>query len=210
MAFDPTQTAPRLVAARDEERARYLTCVHPTPAAPQALDGTLVIGRQPGLGGLTLDDTRASRAHAELSRVRGRLDVFRLRDLDSKNGTFLNGQRVTQEYLQTDAVIRIGDSVLVFSEQALAPGGAAPTPTEGESPALSALLARADRAGASGLPVLIHGPSGAGKERLSQRVHRASGRSGPLVAVNCATLSSELIASELFGHVRGAFSGAEG
>ena len=68
----------------------------------------------------------------------------------------------------------------------------------------------ADRAAASDLPVLILGATGAGKELLARRIHERSGRRGELVAVNCATFNRELLGSELFGHVKGAFSGAAG
>ncbi|MBK6689475.1 MAG: sigma-54-dependent Fis family transcriptional regulator [Deltaproteobacteria bacterium] len=66
----------------------------------------------------------------------------------------------------------------------------------------------AGKAAKSQRPVLIHGPTGSGKENLARRIHEQSGRKGPLVTLNAATLPSELVASELFGHVRGAFSNA--
>ena len=80
----------------------------------------------------------------------------------------------------------------------------------GESPALLAALDRADRLAPGGLPVLILGESGTGKELAARRLHRRSPRAGrPFVAVNCAALSETLLLSDLFGHVRGAFTGAD-
>lgn len=202
MTFDPTETLTRSVHRGRPAVERYVVAVHPHQLPARVLDGRLVVGRQPPPGALLLEDNRASRQHAEFNRVRGRHDLVRLRDLGSKNGTWLNGRRIDQEYLSGPGVVRVGDSLLVYTEVEQGLGATA-------SPVLSQVEARADRAGRSQLPVLIHGPSGAGKERIAQRIHAASGRSGRLVAVNCATFSAELLASELFGHIRGAFSGAQ-
>jgi len=80
----------------------------------------------------------------------------------------------------------------------------------GESPALHAALDRIARLAPSELPVMILGESGTGKELAARQLHRASARAGrPFVAVNCAALSETLILSELFGHTRGAFTGAD-
>jgi two-component system NtrC family response regulator len=80
----------------------------------------------------------------------------------------------------------------------------------GESPALLAALDRLDRLATGKLPVLILGESGTGKELAARRLHRRSSRAGrPFVAVNCAALSETLLLSDLFGHTRGAFTGAD-
>ncbi|RYZ42048.1 MAG: sigma-54-dependent Fis family transcriptional regulator, partial [Myxococcaceae bacterium] len=78
----------------------------------------------------------------------------------------------------------------------------------GDSPAMEALRRLIARVGPSDTAVLITGETGTGKERVAQALHKASGRKGRLVAVNCAAIPATLLESELFGHERGAFSGA--
>lgn len=78
----------------------------------------------------------------------------------------------------------------------------------GEHPAIVRLRDLADRVAASQAPVFVHGESGTGKEVMARYVHARSGRTGPFVAVNCANLPRELVESALFGHKKGAFTGA--
>jgi len=79
--------------------------------------------------------------------------------------------------------------------------------TDGSEP-MGALLRELEAVAPTGLPVLLLGPTGSGKELLARDLHRRSGRRGPLVPVNCAALAEGTLESELFGHVRGAFTGA--
>ncbi len=79
--------------------------------------------------------------------------------------------------------------------------------TDGSEP-MASVLRELDRVADSDLPVLILGPTGTGKELAATEVHRRSGRSGPLVAVNCSAFAEGLLESELFGHLKGAFTGA--
>ncbi len=80
--------------------------------------------------------------------------------------------------------------------------------TDGSEP-MASLLRELERAAPTPLPVLILGPTGSGKELAAQELHRRSGRSGPLVPVNCSAFVETLMESELFGHVKGAFTGAD-
>jgi DNA-binding NtrC family response regulator len=74
---------------------------------------------------------------------------------------------------------------------------------------MAKVLRELDRVSVSDLPVLILGPTGSGKELAAEEVHRRSGRSGPLVPVNCSAFAEGLLESELFGHTKGAFTGAD-
>jgi DNA-binding NtrC family response regulator len=73
---------------------------------------------------------------------------------------------------------------------------------------MASLLQELARVAGSRLPVLLCGPSGSGKELAARELHRLSGRSGPLVPVNCSAFAESLMESEIFGHVKGAFTGA--
>jgi transcriptional regulator with GAF, ATPase, and Fis domain len=79
----------------------------------------------------------------------------------------------------------------------------------GDSEPMERLREQVERVSASGLPVLIQGETGTGKELVARSVHRSSGRRGPFVPINCGALSPQLAESELFGHERGAFTGAD-
>jgi sigma-54 dependent transcriptional regulator, flagellar regulatory protein len=83
------------------------------------------------------------------------------------------------------------------------------SPIIGESESIKRLQSTIEMVAPSNLPVLITGPTGAGKELVAQELHRLSERKGPLIAVNCAAIPSELLESELFGFERGAFTGAD-
>jgi DNA-binding NtrC family response regulator len=104
----------------------------------------------------------------------------------------VRGVRVNSVVLQPGDVIRAGETVLVYGD---------PDP-------MAAIRDRVTRVAPADLTVLLLGETGTGKERLARSLHDQSGRSGPLVAINCAAVPKELLAAELFGHTRGAFSGA--
>lgn len=198
----------------DPPRLRGLTLVHLGPDADQAdytwrLEGSVCVGRDPGPQGIELQDPGASRRHIELV-FDAAADSYSIKDLGSRNGTYVNGAKTEQSELHHGAVIRISESIFVFADVELPEGLRAPTPEPDVSLVRSLAELRADLAAPSGLSVLILGPTGSGKEIMAKRIHAASGRAGRMVSVNCGALNRELIASELFGHSAGAFSGASG
>ena len=171
-----------------------------------------LIGRGTGENHLRIAGDRSlSRNHAAVvydSAARR----FALEDQGSRNGTHVNGRRAVREHLATGDVIRLGETVLVLTVRA---ADRDEVIRVGErsmvvaSPAMRGVLAQCERVGPTDLHVLITGETGVGKELVARYLHGCSGATGPLVAVNCATLRAELAASELFGHVKGAFSGAD-
>jgi len=175
----------------------------------------LVIGRDPDSNPcVQLHQTRVSRRHAQVELAEDGLS-WQLADLQSRNGTFLNGERVERAQLRDGDVIRIGSTLLLF--QFLDPAACArvleadPLGTSGligHGHAL-ARVREAIRTAPQGAPTLILGETGVGKELVARAIHDHSGRPGPFAPVNCAALPSNLAESELFGHVRGAFTGAD-
>src|SRR4029453_16655255 len=141
-----------------------------------------------------------------------------LRDLGSKNGTLVDGRRVEQAELDDGALLQLGHTFLRFREDVPnegpgvrdcdgAEGSIGPLTTF--SPAFGLVLERATMVATSRVPVLIAGESGTGKELLARAIHGLSGRRGPLVPVNCGGSPPTLVEGELFGHKKGAFSGAD-
>ncbi len=204
--FDTTEATPRRSGAGVEHR-HFLCRVHPK-AERRVLERSLVLGRDPGGEGWALATAGTSRRHCSLTFV-PQYGVYRLRDLESRNGTWLNGVRVEDTHLEPGSVLRVGDSVFVYDRYVVEPGLPLHTRDPHVSPRRARAEALVERAAPSGLRVLLTGPTGAGKERLAQALHQGSGRSGRLVALNCGAFNAELLQAELFGHLKGAFSGAE-
>jgi DNA-binding NtrC family response regulator len=169
------------------------------------LEGPLVLGRRGGAGlDLPLADPGLSRQHLRLEPRRGSAAVT-LSDLGSKNGTFLEGQRVTVGKVAAGAWIRAGESLLWVGPSG---GPAEPGRGVGQSAAWTQVVRLLDRVATSELSVLLLGPTGVGKEVLARRLHEKSGRTGAFEAINCAAIPESLAESLLFGHAAGAFTGA--
>ncbi|MEJ7600446.1 MAG: sigma 54-interacting transcriptional regulator [Kofleriaceae bacterium] len=134
-----------------------------------------------------------------------------VQDLDSRNGTFLNRRKVTREQLRDGDLLELGRVVMRFRVLPTSPARAATYAPVGFAtlvPSIATDLEELARIAASPLPILLLGETGTGKELIARGIHELSGRSGPLVPVNCGALSSTLLDSQLFGHIRGSFTGA--
>lgn len=130
-----------------------------------------------------------------------------LMDLESRNGTWVNGRAIKATVLVEGDVVRIGGWVGVVTNAVDSLGTLAPGLYGGQR--LRDAVGPAEQAAKSDLPILLEGETGTGKEAVSRAIHTWSGRSGPFVAVNCAALPQALAEGELFGYRRGAFTGAE-
>jgi two-component system, NtrC family, response regulator GlrR len=163
---------------------------------------------------IVLKDPTVSRLHAELEL---RDDGVWVRDLRSSNGTWLQGIKVERALVPHLGRIRIGKTDLILSHVRRTVQGEVEWPEpkfhqlRGGSRKMRALYATLARVAAAEAPVLILGETGTGKEVVARSVHDASPRaSGPFVVVDCAALPENLLDAELFGHARGAFTGAVG
>jgi len=163
---------------------------------------------------LQTDDDRMSTSHARVTERAGR---WVLVDDDSKNGSYVNGEPVTARALDDGDLIAVGGTMLVYRSgpagldlaRAAAAGGAGLAALRTMSPELGSRLAMLERIAPSGIPLLVQGATGTGKELAARALHQLSGRAGPFVAVNCGALPEALLESQLFGFRKGAFSGAD-
>lgn len=162
---------------------------------------------------LVVDDAAVSRHHLELQLC---AEGVRVRDLSSRNGTFYLGQRVGEMVLSLGSSISFGNSELQLSadrQDFEGTSGQAPDhygKLWGHSPSMKRLFTLMKRLEGSLVNVLIHGESGTGKELIARALHdHSAAHSGPFVALNCGALDRALVRSELFGHKRGSFTGAQ-
>ena len=203
-SFAPSQWPP--VATATSATPPALTLAEPlvlvTPAGEEhVLAHGLTIGQHDD-NQVVLRDPCVSRRHCVIERVHGAL---RIRDLGSKNGTLVNGVRVSDAPLEAGAVVSIGGArlrVVARSRQR--------SPLVGSSAPMRALRREVALLAPTGLPVLVLGETGTGKELVARALHDESPLRGQFIALNCGAIAHELVESELFGHEKGAFTGATG
>jgi len=176
--------------------------------AKTALD-RVVIGKS-AEASLQLKDEQISRAHLE---IEGTFEGARVRDRGSTNGTFLSGARIQQMTVYEEAVLTLGTTVLrvnVHREGAVREQGrTAYGKIIGKSPVMQSMYAQLEKAAPTESTVLLLGDTGTGKEVIAETVHAMSARRAKsFVIVDCGNMAPNLIESELFGHTKGAFSGA--
>jgi transcriptional regulator with PAS, ATPase and Fis domain len=163
------------------------------------------------LADLRLTDPTVSREHVRLHLS---ANGVVLRDEGSRNGTWMGGLRVHHATLTTGARITLGSTVLTLhvdaavSEVEVSASGRFGDALGG-SASMRVVFGLLERAAPTELSILLEGESGVGKEILASSIHKKSLRKdGPFVTVDCSAIPEHLIESELFGHVRGAFTGA--
>ncbi|HEY1558869.1 MAG TPA: sigma 54-interacting transcriptional regulator [Kofleriaceae bacterium] len=178
---------------------------------------SLALGARPVVVGahgtcdLVLGDPKVSRRHAELAIT---ADGVRVKDLGSTNGTWWQGSRVGEVVVSAGSTVTFGETAVRIA----ATDAPSLPPSDrdqfgemaGQSVAMRELFAVLEMAAPTEATVLVEGESGTGKELAAKAIHDASSRnSGPFVVVDCSAMAEHLIDSQLFGHVKGAFTGAE-
>jgi two-component system nitrogen regulation response regulator GlnG len=168
------------------------------------------VGRHP-TNDLVLDDPRVSGVHLQLHRVEDRV---RLRDVGSTNGTWLGRHRVTEIELCAGGEIILGGTVLRVDIDGAATFSPLSASTSfgrlvGQSTVMRELFATLERIAPKNIGILIQGETGTGKEEVARAIHERSTRaSGPFVVIDATSLPDTLSESLLFGHEKGAFTGA--
>ncbi len=174
----------------------------------------LVFGRRPGEGGIRLNHPTVSRNHFAIA-FEPTLGGHTASDLGSRNGSRVSRCKLGDcaVALSDGDVVRIGDVLAVYECGAhVAAKDSDDVSREaipGCASSINHLRTMISRAGPDPSAVLLIGETGTGKEYIARELHRLSQRQGPFLAVNCAALSPQLIESQLFGHAKGAFTGAQ-
>jgi transcriptional regulator with GAF, ATPase, and Fis domain len=170
----------------------------------------IVIGTHPSCD-IELTDPAVSRQHCEIATS---ANGWIVRDLASTNGTYIERMRVVEAVISRKARLQLGETTVVLTplDRTIdVPLGGATRfgGLVGASPAMRQLFEQLEQVAGSDATVMLLGESGTGKELAARALHEASPRaSGPFQVIDCGALSGTLIESELYGHVRGAFTGA--
>jgi transcriptional regulator with GAF, ATPase, and Fis domain len=191
------------------QRVRLQVITGPDTGMRIDFDGRARIGARP-LADLVLHDPRVSGLHCEITSG----GELRVKDLGSKNGTFLGPYRIHEAVLPPGESITVGETRI----RAVPIDEIVDVPLHeqdhfhgivGRSAMIRALTAQVERLAQTDTTILVEGETGVGKECVAEALHLAGPRaSGPLVIVDCGSLPPNLIEAELFGHERGAFTGA--
>jgi two-component system, NtrC family, response regulator GlrR len=190
---------------------RLMITAGPAEGRSVRLEKMMAVGSDPQAG-LSINDPTVSRLHVQLTP---RPDGVLVKDLNSMNGTLVGGLRIESALIENEATLKLGESMLrVQVDESEIPAPTGPSQL-GDAVAKSAAMRRVlgllERLAPTDAPVLLLGETGTGKDVLAHALHRGSSRvREPMVVFDCSAVAANLIESELFGHTKGAFTGAVG
>jgi DNA-binding NtrC family response regulator len=209
-----TRVRPRAAGAPRDRAFRLVVVDGPEKGRSFTVDGSQATRALIGQGAacdVRLGDAEVSRRHAALEIAGAEL---RVTDLGSTNGTFVDRVRVSEAYLRGGEFLRIGATMFRVDVAEGAEPRALPEATTfgrivGASAQMRRLYPLCERLARADVPVIIEGETGTGKEVLAESLHEEGPRGDkPFVVFDCTAVAANLIESELFGHERGAFTGA--
>ncbi len=189
---------------------RSFTLTVTSMTMPRSFSGGCSLGSHPS-NDLVIDDPTVSRFHCELA-IDG--SEARVTDLDSRNGTVIDGVKVKEGFLKTGSILRLGNVSVRFDVLPTTKRVALSRRTSfgdlvGGSARMRSLYTLLERAAATDSTVLLQGETGTGKTSAALAIHHAGARADRrFIVVDCASIPATLLESELFGHERGAFTGA--
>jgi transcriptional regulator with GAF, ATPase, and Fis domain len=204
--------------ARDEgpatvslRRCKLVVLSGPERGAEHVVSADVIrVGKAPE-NDLVVSDETVSRVHFEIVRdAKGYL----VRDLKSTNGTFLDGAEIKEAYIRAGSIIAAGAAELKFTPfeeriEILPSEKEQLGPMVGRSRQVREIFGLIERIAPTDATVLIEGETGTGKDMIARTLHQLSRRAaGPFIVVDCGAVAGTLIESELFGHEKGAFTGA--
>jgi DNA-binding NtrC family response regulator len=208
---DETQLQPRAAGEQVVSSIRVEVIDGPDRGKQATSTETLSVGTAKD-NALVVADFTVSRYHLEVSVGAKGIVVA---DLGSTNGTYVGAVRIERAIVPHGTAVKLGGTTIRFDDAVRST-----VPVDGRTQELAGMFARSpqmlrmfgdiERVAATPTSVLVVGESGTGKERVAEAIHARSPRAqGPLVTIDCGALASSLLASELFGHERGAFTGAD-
>jgi DNA-binding NtrC family response regulator len=202
-----TDVSPKGPEAQDTQPAQVRVKQGTTEFLHELTDDTFTIGKDPS-NTVVVQDRFISSRHLKVTRKEG---LFHVVDLNSTNGTFLGNARIFEVEVPLSTVLRVGETELILEPVSQGRQDGSFHGIIGNDPSVRNLVELIERVAPSSAAVTILGESGTGKELVAKALHTCSHRADkPFIPVNCAAISKDLIESELFGHEKGAFTGAQG
>jgi len=193
------------------KKSKLLVASGPLEGTEYVIDkNTFTIGSDPN-NDLVLDDTTVSRRHCEIKLVP---EGYMIVDLGSTNGTIVQGVKISEAYLSQSTDFQLGKTRMVFRplREAMAydlSRNESLGALLGKSTSMRRVFHLAETYAPTDATILIEGETGTGKEVLAEEIHKHGPRKDkPFIVIDCAAMAKELIESELFGHTKGAFTGA--